>query len=592
MATPVDTQFMVAGIDLGTTYSSHAFSFKSDPLPIHAHVWSAGNELSHKTSSVILLNPDKSFNSFGFNAEKKFTDMAEDMRPEELEAYYYIDSFKMALYQETENDNGEVRSGIRRNMEVYDIFGKPIRLTYIIEKSIWYLKDHLLESLNHRGFQTTVMDVRWVITVPAVWTDQAKLMMRECAHEAGIPDNALSLAYEPEVAALFCKQLPGDQITGTNENVFREGAEFMVVDLGGGTTDVTVQRMFGDKMASVFAVSGGPWGGAKVNAEYINFLIEIFGNEVIRRLKRHDIGGFLELISEFEVKKRNTDSIQQKRDITIRLPSELRKIYENFNESCFENAFTEHSNDVALRNDKMRIKFRKFESFFSNTISKIIEHLKSLIEEKDIHVPTILMVGGFSECRLVSDAITTAFPNHNVIIPMECDLSVLKGAVLYGHRPQSITARYCHYSIGISLNKPYDPTEHVGAVTFKSGKTTKCGKCFETLFRKGRIVEVGEKATIEVHSDHRESDREMWKYDVKECEIFTSNKTYPKFVTEAGCNRHAIVTIRPPDGGWPEVVDGKIEMEVGGTEVIVRYIDETTQRTTTVKLDSLTCLGE
>ncbi|OWF54173.1 heat shock 70 kDa protein 12A-like [Mizuhopecten yessoensis] len=578
MATQVDKGFIVAAIDLGTTYSSHAFSYKSDyqrdPLHIHTEIWEAGNELSHKTSSVILLNPDKSFNSFGFEAEKEFTRMAEEenMAAEMLGEYYYIDSFKMRLYQETENDR--VQNDIRRDTEVDDIFGKPISLVYLIETSILYLKTHLLDQLNSRGFDTTVTDVRWVITVPAVWTDQAKQIMRECAFKAGIPSNTLTLAYEPEVAALFCNHLPADQLRGADKDIFKEGERIMVVDLGGGTADVTVQEVSGDKMRSIFTVSGGPWGGSKVNAEFISFLIELFGNEVIRRLQKNDIEDYLELIREFEVKKRNTSKTQKGIDLSIRIPTALREKYEEFHQSDFKNAFTKRSRasneekeDVTLKKDKMNIKPDKVKRFFSKTISNITEHLTAITEQSNASVSAILMVGGFSECKLVSDAIKEAFPDHHVIIPMECDLSVIKGAVLYGHRPESITARYCHYSIGISLNKLYDPNEHVGATTFKAGKTVKCGNCFETFFRKGRIVEVGEKEAVEVHSDHRGSDREKWKYDVKEIEIFTSNNAHTKFVTDAGCNRHAIVTIDPPEGGWSQITDGKIEMEVGGTEI-------------------------
>ncbi|XP_033751160.1 heat shock 70 kDa protein 12A-like [Pecten maximus] len=590
MATPVDRGFMVAAIDLGTTYSSHAFSFKSDylrdPLHINVEIWHGGHNLSHKTSSVLLLNPDKSFNSFGFKAENKFTDMAEDdTMKDELETFYYIDSFKMILYQDTESD--QIQNGIRRDMEVNDIFGKPISLMYVIMKSIWYLKQHLLDHLNSRGFETGVKDVRWVITVPAVWTDQAKQIMRECAIEAGIPNDALSLAYEPEVAALFCKQIPVDQVSGANRNIFQEGDGIMVVDLGGGTADITVQEVSGNKMRSTFTVSGGPWGGARVNAAFMSFLIETFGKEVIRRLKRKEPWDFLELIRDFEVKKRNTDILKEGKDLSIRLPLGLHKLYKKINGKGFENS----ADCVTLKKDKMHIKPFKFDSFFRETISNITEHLKSLLDGNKISVATILLVGGFSECKLVSDAIKEVFPRHHVVIPMESGLSVLKGAVLYGHRPESITARYCHYSIGISLNKLYDPEEHVGAATFKSGETVRCGSCFETFFRQGRIVEMGEKETTEVHSDHRASDREMWKYDVKEIEIYTSKKSNTKFVTEAGCNRHAIITIDPPEGGWPEIVDGKIEMEVGGTEVIVRYIDQISQKSTVAKLDSLTCFG-
>lgn len=44
------------------------------------------------------------------------------------------------------------------------------------------------------------------------------------------------------------------------------------------------------------------------------------------------------------------------------------------------------------------------------------------------------MVGGFSECEIVQDAIRKAFPECRVVVPHEAGLAVLIGAVLFGHK--------------------------------------------------------------------------------------------------------------------------------------------------------------
>ena len=54
-------------------------------------------------------------------------------------------------------------------------------------------------------------DVRWVITVPAIWRPAAKQLMRQAAYEAGIgspllPEQVL-ISLEPEAASIFCRQL-------------------------------------------------------------------------------------------------------------------------------------------------------------------------------------------------------------------------------------------------------------------------------------------------------------------------------------------------------------------------------------------------
>ncbi|CAG2245219.1 unnamed protein product [Mytilus edulis] len=70
---------MVAALNLGTTWSGYAFSFKSefekDPLTIHCNqCWNDGrvNKVSNKTPSCVLLDRNKELTTFGYDAESEF----------------------------------------------------------------------------------------------------------------------------------------------------------------------------------------------------------------------------------------------------------------------------------------------------------------------------------------------------------------------------------------------------------------------------------------------------------------------------------------------------------------------------------------
>lgn len=93
---------LVAAIDFGTTYSGYAFSmrdtYKTDPLKIHANqAWNAGGRqlLSLKTPTCILLNSNKDFDSFGYEAENRYADLVMDGKQDD---YYYFHRFKMSLH--------------------------------------------------------------------------------------------------------------------------------------------------------------------------------------------------------------------------------------------------------------------------------------------------------------------------------------------------------------------------------------------------------------------------------------------------------------------------------------------------------------
>lgn len=97
------TKVLVAAIDFGTVYSGYAYSFKNKWPDVKANVWSSGEFLSYKTPSALLLNPDQSFNSFGFEAEKSYASLTENGK--DCKKYFFFQRFKMILKQSLEKVN-------------------------------------------------------------------------------------------------------------------------------------------------------------------------------------------------------------------------------------------------------------------------------------------------------------------------------------------------------------------------------------------------------------------------------------------------------------------------------------------------------
>ena len=49
--------------------------------------------------------------------------------------------------------------------------------------SIQYLKEHLMKVVQNCNPDIRPTDIRWVITVPAIWKDSAKKFMRQAAEQ-------------------------------------------------------------------------------------------------------------------------------------------------------------------------------------------------------------------------------------------------------------------------------------------------------------------------------------------------------------------------------------------------------------------------
>ena len=95
--------------------------------------------------------------------------------------------------------------------------GKELPAMTIFSMTLNYFRNHALRELaDATGSKVHPNDIRWVITVPAIWRQKAKQFMREAAYEAGIaspedPDSLL-LALEPEAASINCRKLRMNQL--------------------------------------------------------------------------------------------------------------------------------------------------------------------------------------------------------------------------------------------------------------------------------------------------------------------------------------------------------------------------------------------
>lgn len=93
------SRLIVTAIDIGTTHSGYAYSFISDWACVLTNEWKGQKMASHKVPTALLLNSDKSFNSFGYEAEETYADIATDGEDEgrSFKEYYFFHRFKKTL---------------------------------------------------------------------------------------------------------------------------------------------------------------------------------------------------------------------------------------------------------------------------------------------------------------------------------------------------------------------------------------------------------------------------------------------------------------------------------------------------------------
>ena len=86
------------------------------------------------------------------------------------------------------------------------IDGRELDLMLVISESLKFISDKAIEKLQEQVGKIQKNKIRWVLTVPALWTEDQKQFMRKAAQRAGIIEELSSanllLCLEPEGASI------------------------------------------------------------------------------------------------------------------------------------------------------------------------------------------------------------------------------------------------------------------------------------------------------------------------------------------------------------------------------------------------------
>jgi len=300
---------------------------------------------------------------------------------------------------------------VSRDITLAAINGKRMKAINVFAGAIQYLKQHLIDSINQRNpaNKVNVNNIQWVLTVPAIWNDAAKLFMREAATKTGISGDNLVIALEPECASIYCQTIPVDKLPQlVNMNAI--GVKYMVVDIGGGTVDITFhERLQNGKLKELYKANGDNSGGTKVDQLFEDYLSKMFTKQVIDAVKDEHPSEWLEMLREFDANKRSLSDLDEQS--LIKLKPSLHETYEEIKKTTLVGAFKRGE----IRGDGVRLQgkyilkvpsedFKEMILTVTNEICKLVKCLmqKQVFKEIDF----IILVGGFANSCFVLDELS------------------------------------------------------------------------------------------------------------------------------------------------------------------------------------------
>lgn len=349
----------------------------------------------------------------------------------------------------------------------------------------------------------------------------------------------------------------------------KQGTEYMVVDLGGGTADITVHRKAANgQLIEKHRATGNDCGGTSVDTRFFKMFAEIVGDQMMRSLKEEDPLAYMDIEREFEAIKR-TVVTDKKGKVNMTIPVvALNKKCQLFHKKDFEELvkMSKYANEIKLLGDKMRVNADTMRSVFRPSIDKILSLLREVLSNRETKgVSHFLMVGGFSECQLIHDAVQHEFPESRIIIPEDAGMSVLKGAVLFGHRPDYIKSRVMRFSYGIKTNLPFDDRKFDKKHLVVMDGQNRCDDIFSMIVSKDESVEAGTTIKRSYFTPYKHQDK-------MDFVMYTSEDCNPAYVDDESCCLLGEATIRFSDTceerRWVDV-----EYVFGNTEIGITAVD-------------------
>lgn len=144
-------------------------------------------------------------------------------------------------------------------------------------------------------------------------------------------------------------------------------------------------------------------------------------------MKRADLSVHNDIIRELEAVKRTIGENTQGK-VTMSFPREsLDDICKTHYCKDFSGVIetTPYKDRIVVRYDKMRVDAELINDLFNQAEDKIIQLIaNALAEVKSCDVSVLLLVGGFSECKIIKERIKARFPERHRIGSFEISRAI------------------------------------------------------------------------------------------------------------------------------------------------------------------------
>ncbi|CAI7572395.1 unnamed protein product [Penicillium palitans] len=432
MATTEERPKLIVGVDFGTTFSGVAWGLEDCPDEIELiQTWPGGGNITSQKVPT-LCSYDGKHMKWGCQTDQSIHPGKQ--RPLIQGVKLLLDESQEFRYTPAAESQKVIKDLNKTPMEVAgDYLGKLVA--------------HAQDVLTRR-FSTVLetMDLEYILTAPAVWSDKAKDLTMQAAHRAGIPPASLRLLSEPEAAAVCA-------IRTIQPNTIAEGDCLVVCDAGGGTVDIITYRVKEtDPLRFEEATKGtGAVCGSVMLDEAFDALIKVI------------------------IERQSDQPIPQS---TVRA---ARKYWQDYVKPSYTGPLDDDDmcepgywipvpgvsgiSNVELSEGHLYLDKDQVKGIFDpiiEQIEKLVTEQRMSVKKAGFSTKAIILVGGLGASGYLIRRLQAASDGIQVMQPPNAWSAVarLSGAVIRGQEGNQVESRIARCNYGIHMKVPFDSKVH------------------------------------------------------------------------------------------------------------------------------------
>ena len=325
------------------------------------------------------------------------------------------------------------------------------------------------------------------------------------------------------------------------------------------------EKQVDGNIREIYKVTGGPYGGLKVNYQFESLLNELFGDQEMYDYRKLFPIDWLKLKNDFEEKKRNNRALDNK-ETRIMLPCSFTTSFAEIRPQALEHYGAD--NIKMARNEYLCLSPQVMVGLFTPVLEAMKDHLLTLMKKPELSkVKAMLLVGGFSDSPLLQREIKNELTERcRVIIPRNSTIAVVQGAVMFGKMPGKISARVIGVTYGANTTRIFIEGVHPEEKKFVADGIERCRDIFACFVRADETVKVGEEIQ-KIFNPVRAKDTAFT------FGFYTARNPDTQYVTEPGLTKIGSITIQSPDTSRGRDREIEVTMCFGGTEITATALD-------------------